>query len=226
MIANTVALNQEDVDIEVVVLDESTGLPYDGLDDTASGLVLYYARGTDVARVTDGGSAADLASLGAAHSDWGFLSKGYGGKYRFCVPDAAFAEGEGQVDIGIEATGYTCIVRTITISPLIKFQGNPASTTTTTTTIPAGQKAPLKGDIIMVVDGTGEIGNQVKVTSAALQVATHAAFETAISAASTTIALIAGEAISVDGGQDIDVKRINGASVIGAGTSGDKWRGS
>lgn len=195
---NTVALNQQDVSVRIRVLDDSDGTPYTGMTAATTGHEIWYQRGYDNAAVTDGGSAADHAAIGDTHTDWEFIHINEGW-YRVDIPDAAFLEGEGTVAIGMNATGYTGITETIVIDPILKFQGQASSVTTTTTTFPAGT-TPLKGDTIMVVDGTGEPGNQVLITSVSGEVATHAEFETGISATTTTILLIAGDAVTGDGG--------------------------
>jgi len=201
MANNTVALNQQDVSIRIRVLDDSDGTPMTTLAAATTGHEIWYQRGPATAAVTDGGSAADLAGITSAHSDWAFdhIADGW---YRVDFPDAAFAEGEGTVLCGMNATGYTGISEVVVIEPLFKFQGQASSVTTTTTTFPSGT-TPLKGDIIQVQSGTGEPGNQVLVTSVAGEVATHAAFETGISATTSTILLIAGEAITAAGGIEV-----------------------
>lgn len=197
-----VALNQKDVSVRIRMLTDADGTPATGITDASAGHVISYQRGFDTALVTDGGSAADLALITSAHSDWGFFEIGEGW-YRVDFPDAAFAEGVGSTLCTMATTAESAVSVTVIIEPLFKYQGTADSVTTTTTTFPTGT-TPLKGDIIMVVEGTGEPGNQVLVTSVTGEVATHAAFETGISATTTTILLIAGDAVTADGGINCD----------------------
>jgi hypothetical protein len=197
----TVAINQQNVSLRIKMLD-SSGAPATGITASDAGHVIWYQRGASGSVVTDGGSAADLASLGAAHSDWGFEEIGYGW-YRVDYPDAAFLEGALSVICGMSTDAADAVEVLIDIDPFFKYQGVPSSVTSTTTTFPAGT-TPLKGDLIMVVDGTGEPGNIVVVQSASGEVATHAAFETAISDTTTTVLLIAGDATLADGGINVD----------------------
>lgn len=198
----TVAINQLNVSLRVRILDDTDGTPATGVVAATTGQEIWYQRGPNTAIVTDGGSAADLAGITTAHTDWRFIHIREGW-YRVDLPDAAFIEGVGSVICGINATGFTGISVTVDISAILKFQGSPDSVTSTTTTFPTGT-TPLKGDTIMVVDGTGEPGNTVLVTSVAGEVATHAEFETGISATNTTIVLIAGDAVLADGGINVD----------------------
>lgn len=212
MANKVVALNQEDVSVHIRVLDDSDGTPYTAMTAATTGHEIWYQRGYDNAVVTDGGSAADLTLITDGHTDWNFLHVREGW-YRVDMPNACFAEDASSVIIGMNATGYTGISVTVEISPILKFQGTPSAVTATTTTIPAGQAAPLKGDIIMVTQGTGDPGNQVLVSSAAGQVATHAAFETAITNSATTVAVIAGDAVTADGGLNLGATTASQASV-------------
>lgn len=185
-----VAINQTDVSVRIKMLVNATGVPATGIVAASAGHVIYYQRGENTAIVTDSTSASDLASITATHSDWGFEEIGYGW-YRVDFPDAAFAEGKGSVLCGMATTAESCVEVTVDIEPLFKYQGKASSVTSTTTTFPAGT-TPLVGDQIAVMDGQGEPGNAVLVTSVTGEVATHQAFETGISATTTTILLIAG----------------------------------
>lgn len=207
---SVVAINQEDVSVRIRVLTNSDGTPYTGLTAASAGHEIWYQRGVDNAAVTDSGSAADHGAVTDAHTDWEFIHI-RDGWYRVDVPDAAFAEGEDSVIIGMNATGYSGISETVIIEPAFKFQGSPSSVTSTTTTFPSGT-TPLKGDKIRVLKGTGEPGNEVLITSVAGEVATHAAFETGISATTSTILLIAGDAVTGDGGINNDVPNSDAAT--------------
>ena len=197
-----VALNQTNVSLRIRVLDDSDGTPKTDLLAATSGHLIWYQRGYDNAVVTDSGSAADMTALTDAHTDWEFkhIQEGW---YRVDMPDACFAENEGSVIVGMNATGFTGISETVTIEPLYKYQGTASSVTSTTTTFPSGT-TPLKGDVIMVLEGTGEPGNQVLVTSVSGEVATHGTFATGVSATTTTLLLIAGDAITAQGGINSD----------------------
>lgn len=197
-----VALNQTDVSVRIKMLTLADGSPATGITAASAGHAIWYQRGENNAQVTDAGSASDLAGITAAHSDWGFDEIG-NGWYRVDFPDAAFAEGAGSVLCGMSTTAAAAVEVTVEINPFYKYQGKPSVVTSTTTTFPAGT-TPLKGDYIMVVDGTGEPGNMVMVTSVSGEVATHAAFETSISATTSTVLLIAGDAVSADGGINVD----------------------
>jgi hypothetical protein len=200
--SRTVAINQENVSVKIRILDDTNGTPYTGMTAATSGHEIWYQRGDDVAVVTDSASAGDLSTITSAHSDWNFKHV-TDGLYRVDYPDAAFAEGAGTVTLGMKATGYSCIPVEVDIEPALKYQGTPSSVTSTTTTFPAGT-TPLLGDRIMVVDGTGEPGNVVMVTSATGEVATHPEFETGISATTTTVLLIAGDSTSATGAINSD----------------------
>jgi hypothetical protein len=205
-----VALNQQDVSVRIRVLTNSDGTPYTGLTSASTGLEIWYQRGPDSAAVTDSGSAADHGAVTDAHTDWEFIHI-RDGFYRVDFPDAAFLEGVDSVLCGINATGYSGISETVVIEPMFKYQGTADSVTTTTTTFPSGT-TPLKGDTIMVVDGTGVPGNQVLVTSVSAEEAIHTAFSTGISATTTTILLIAGDAVTADGGINNDVPASDAAT--------------
>lgn len=196
-----VALNQQDVSVRIKMLD-ANGAPATGITAATAGHVIWYQRGERTAQVTDAAAANDLAAITSAHADWGFKEVG-NGWYRVDFPDAAFLEGVGSVLLGMSTDAAKAVEVVVEIDPLLKFQGTPSAVTTTTTTFPAGT-TPLKGDMIMVVDGTGDPSNMVMVTSVAGEVATHPAFSTGISATTSTVALIAGDATSADGGINVD----------------------
>lgn len=192
----TVALNQQDVSLRVKMLSNADGTPATGITAASAGHLIWYQRGAVTARVTDGGSAADLASITATHSDWGFEEIG-SGWYRVDPPDAAFLEGVGDVLVGMETDAASAVETQVFIEALFKFQGKASSVTSTTTTFPAGTD-PEIGDRIQVVDGTG-IKQQVIITAVADQVATHPAWpRTNISATTSTILLIAGAAFDAN----------------------------
>lgn len=220
MTNQVVALNQKNVSVKVLVLDNATALPYDGLTAATTGHVIWYQRGFDIAAITDGGSAADMSDIGNAHVDWEFVLL-YSGVYRVAIPDAAFIEGVGSVDCGMKATGYTCIVETVDIDPWFRFQGSPDSVTSTTTTFESGT-TPLIGDKIMITEGTGVIGNEVVITSVSGEVATHAAFETGISSTTTTVLLISGNAITAQGGINADAASSTLATPAQVATAADQ----
>ena len=214
-----VALNQKNVSVRVRMLTDADGTPATGITDASAGHTISYQRGFDTALVADAGSAVDLALITSAHVDWGLFEIGEGW-YRVCYPDAAFAEGVGSVLCTMSTTAESAISVTVVIDSLLKFQGSPDSVTATTTTFEAGT-TPLAGDIIRVVEGTGEPGNEVLVTSATGEVATHAAFETGISATTTTVLLIAGDAITAQGGINADVATSTRASPAQVNTECD-----
>lgn len=198
-----VALNQADVSVRIKMLTLADGSPATGITAATPGHEIWYQRGEASARVTDASAANDLAAITSLHTDWGFKEIG-NGWYRVDFPDAAFAEGVGSVICGMATTAATAVEVIVEINPFYKYGGKPSAVTANTTTFPAGT-TPLKGDWIMVVNGTGEPGNMVMVTSVAGEVATHAAFSTGISASDTNVLLIAGDAVSADGGINADV---------------------
>jgi len=260
--SKTVALNQTDVFVMIRVLDDSDGTPKTDMVAATTGHEMWYWREGAAAVVTDSTSAADMTNLNDSHTDWEF--KHFKDGWYWCAfPDAAFAEDVGQTIVGMNATGFTGISVAVTIEPAMKFHGQAASVTATTTTFPAGTD-PYKGDRILVSAGTG-IKGEVLVSSVSGQVATHPAFPVGISATTSTILLIAGTATDADGGLNadaavssrstlteaeanaqtdtalgdyfdalknaggtlqVDVLEINETTVLGDGTSGDKWRGS
>ena len=210
MANKVVALNQEDVSVRIRVLNNTDGTPNTGITSSTTGFDLWYQRGENSAAVSGGVSTGDLGSVTASHTDWNFIHI-EDGWYRCDFPDSAFQEGVGSVLCGLKTDAHTGVSVTVDIEPLYKYQGTPSAVTSTTTTFPSGT-TPLKGDIIMVVDGTGEPGNQVMVTSATGEVATHPAFETGISATTTTVLLIAGDATTADGGVNNDVPNSDAAT--------------
>ena len=199
-----VALNQKDVSVRIRILADSTGVPNTGVNNSTTGLDIYYQRGENGAAVSGGVSTSDLSSAGAPHTDWAFVHV-TDGWYRVDLPDAAFAEGVGSTLCGITADSFTGVSVTVDIEPLFKYHGNPTTVVSTTRTrFPSGT-TPLKGDRILVANGTGEPGNMVLVTSVSAEEAVHPAFETGISATTTNITLISGDSISADGGINCDV---------------------
>ena len=201
--SKTVAPNQINVFVRLRLLTDADGTPATGVVAATAGHVMWFHRAGAAAVVTDSGSAADMGALDDAHVDWEFLETREG-RYWCAFPDLAFADGVGDVDIGMSATGISCVIENVVIEPLIRFSGHASSVTSTTTTFPAGTK-PLKGNQILVKAGTGVVGDVVLVTSATGEVATHAPFETGISATTSTIALIAGDAVTANGGINVDV---------------------
>lgn len=199
-----VALNQTNVSVRMRILADSTGVPNTGVNNATTGFDIWYQRGENTAAVSGGASTADLAAITTAHTDWNFIHI-LDGWYRVDLPDAAFAEGVGSVICGIGADSFTGISVTVDIEPLYKYSGVASAVTTTTTTFPSGT-TPLTGDIIMVLEGQGEPGNQVMVTSASGDIANHGPFETGISSSTTSILLIAGEAVTAQGGVNADAK--------------------
>lgn len=186
-----VALDQENVFVRIRLLTDSTGVPATGVVAATAGHEIWYHREGAAAPVTDGGSAADMSALDDPHTDWEFLHIREG-EYWVAIPDAAFAQGVGSVQIGMNATGITGLTVTVVIEPLFKYHGQAAAVTATTTTFPAGN-APYKGDQIYCSAGTG-IGQTRVIESVVGQVATHQAWDTNISDSTSTILLIAGDA--------------------------------
>jgi hypothetical protein len=244
----SVATGQTDVLLTVRLITDADGTPATGVVAATAGHVIWYRR-EGAAVVTDSTSAADLASLTTAHTDWEFLHirNGY---YTVAFPDAAFAAGVSHVICGMEATGISCVAELVTIDPLIKFKGLASAATSTTTTFPAGPTV-YQGDTIFVAEGTG-IGQTRLITSASGQVATHAAWDVAISTSASSIILLPGDATIGDGGincdvatssrsshtqanvrtevdasnaEGVNVTQINSTAVTGTGTSSDLWRG-
>ena len=197
-----VALGQINVSLRIRVLDDADGTPATGVVAATAGHEIWYQRGENVAPVTDATSAANLAAITTAHTDWAFIHIREGW-YRVDFPDAAFAAGVGTVICGMNATGFTGISVTVDIEALFKFQGKASSVTATTTTFPAGS-TPYKGDTIYVVDGTG-IKQSRLIKSVTGEVATHDAWTVNISATTSTILLIAGDPLSATAAINTDV---------------------
>ena len=211
MANKTVALNQTNVSLRMRILADSTGVPNTGVNNSTTGFDIWYQRGENTAPVSGGVSTGDLSAVTDAHSDWDFIHIN-DGWYRVDFPDAAFAEGVDSVLCGIGADAFTGISQNVEISPFFKYQGVASAVTTLTTHFPSGT-TPLKGDHIMVVEGTGEPGNMVMITSVSADEAIHPAFETGISATTTTILLIAGSETAGQGGYNVDVAVSSAATV-------------
>jgi len=209
-VPKSVALNQTDLSFVIRMITDSSNNPDGTVTSATPGLSMWYRRDNELV-VTDAGAVNDLAALNTSHVDWGILHirSGY---YRVDYPDAVSIEGVGGVVVGMDATGISGDAEFIDIDPFVKFQGRAVSTTTTTTTFPVGT-GPLKGDQILVVSGTGDIGNGVLITSVAGEVATHAAFSTGISSATTVIVILPGDSITADGGINADAT-ISSRSVL------------
>ena len=99
------------------IIDEATGIPYDGA--IATGLTLWYRREMTppTAPVDKVESAlSTLALITTAHTDWGmkFLSDGY---YRFDLPDAASVVGADAFTIGGSLSGYIIIGNSYPLVP-------------------------------------------------------------------------------------------------------------
>jgi len=87
--------------VELYIIDNTDGTPELGVVFDTSGIDLNYRReGSALVTVTE----ATLAALTTAHSDGGFKEIG-NGRYRFDLPDAAFATGKQNVTIGGTITG-------------------------------------------------------------------------------------------------------------------------
>ncbi len=196
---SSVATDQTNVFVTVRLITDADGTPATGVVAATGGHQIQYRR-ENSAVVTDGGSAADLASLTTAHTDWEFIHI-YDGYYTVAIPDAAFIAGAGSVLINMIATGISCVSEKVIIGPL-KYNGQASSVTSTTTTFPAGT-IPKKGDEIYVVDGTG-IRQTRLVLSVTGEVATHLAWDINISATVSTIILIPGDETVADGGIRMD----------------------
>jgi hypothetical protein len=196
----SVALDQQNVFVTVRMITDADGTPATGIVAATAGHVIWYRR-DGAAVVTDSTSAANLASLTTAHTDWEFLHirNGY---YTIAYPDAAFAAGVGSVLCGMETDAASCVAELVTIDPLFKYKGTASSVTATTPTFPAGPTV-YQGDQIYVAEGTG-IGQTRLITSATGQVATHAAWDVNISASASTIILIPGDETLADGGINVD----------------------
>jgi len=196
-----VAVGQTNVFVTVRLITDADGTPATGVVAATSGHIIEYRR-DGAAVVNDSTSAADLASLTTAHTDWEFLhiTQGY---YTVAFPDAAFAAGVGGVLCSMSATGISCVGQYVIIDPLLKFQGQASSVTATTTTFPAGPVVK-QGDTIFASMGTGA-GQSRLITSATGQLAAHLAWDTNISASATTIILIPGDETVGDGGINCDV---------------------
>jgi len=196
----SVAPDQKDVFVTVRMITDADGIPATGVVAATAGHQIWYRRDL-AADVDDVTSAADLASLTTAHTDWEFLHirNGY---YTIAYPDAAFLKGVGKVLCGMEATGISCIAESVDIDPLIKFQGKASAATAILTTFPAGT-TPKKGDEIYVIIGTGVRQTRL-ITSVAGEAASHAAWDINISTTTSTIVLIPGSEILADGGILVD----------------------
>ena len=99
------------VSVEIYIVDDTDGTPETGVVFNTAGIDLNYRR--DVAAVVSI-TEADLPTpiLTDAHADGGFLHVA-NGRYRFDIPDAAFATGVSQVTIGGVVTGMVVLPVTI-----------------------------------------------------------------------------------------------------------------
>lgn len=101
MLLDIITKGAVDVEVELTILDSTTGLPKTDVVFNSAGIALWYRRqGAAVVGITE----ATLAALTTAHTDGGFLHKS-DGKYRLDLPDAAAATGAGFVDVGGTVTG-------------------------------------------------------------------------------------------------------------------------
>jgi hypothetical protein len=198
-----VALNQTNVFSRVRLITDSTGVPATGVTAGTSGIEMAYHRDGDalvLASDTSPNPINTLASLTAAHSDWGLIHA-TNGLYRVSFPDAAFAEGSGSVALAVFATGISCVPAEVIIDPLIKFNGQPSAVQPLTTTFPSGIDVHA-GDQILVADGTHQT---VLITSVAGQVATHEAWPLSNISVTDTVMLLPGSPTQGQGGANCDV---------------------
>jgi hypothetical protein len=104
------------VSVELYIVDSTDGTPELGVLYNTAGIDLNYRRdGAAVTTITE----ATLAALTTAHTDGGFLEIA-NGRYRFDVPDAAFASGVSQVTVGGTVTGmvvYPVTVQLVDYDP-------------------------------------------------------------------------------------------------------------
>lgn len=198
----SVAPDQIDVFVTVRMINDSDGTPAESVVAATAGHVIEYRRDAAVI-VNDSGSAADLATLATAHTDWEFLHI-FDGYYTVAFPDAAFAKGVGNILCNMQATGISGVAESVVIDKFLKFQGKAASVTATTTTFPSGT-TPAKGDEIYVIFGTGDRQTRL-VLSVSDEEATHLAWDSGrnISTTTSTIALVPGDATLADGGINVD----------------------
>ncbi len=196
----SVAPDQLNVFVTVRLITDADGTPAESVVAATAGHQIWYRRDLS-ALVTDGTSAADLASLTTAHTDWEFLHirDGY---YTVAYPDAAFVSDVGNVLCGMDATGISCVAESVLIDKFLKFQGKAAAATAITTTFPTGT-TPKKGDEIYVIIGTGERQTRL-ITSVAGEIATHLAWDVNISVTTSTIVLVPGDETLADGGINVD----------------------
>jgi len=97
------------VSVELYIIDDTDGTPELGVLFNTAGIDLNYRRdGAAVASIPE----ATLAALTAAHTDGGFLEVA-NGRYRFDLPDLAFATGVSQVTVGGTVTGMVVLPVTI-----------------------------------------------------------------------------------------------------------------
>jgi hypothetical protein len=163
----TVTHGATDQSVELLIIDETTGVPETGVLFNTAGIDLWYRRpGAVKTSITE----ATLAALTTAHTDGGFLEIG-NGVYRLDLPDAAFASGVSHVTIGGTVTGM--IVRPVTVqlaafdlqtplqSRILYVQADTGSDSndgkswaTAKLTIAAAISAASAGDTIMVGLGT------------------------------------------------------------------------
>lgn len=117
-----------DVSVNLTIIDSSDGTRETGVVYNTSGIDLWYRReGAAKVSITE----ADLTTpaLTDSHEDGGFLHIG-DGVYRLDVPDAAFAAGAAEVEIGGSVTGMIVIGGTVQIDApvdVVRISGDSAA---------------------------------------------------------------------------------------------------
>lgn len=103
--ARPIKKGSTDQSTEILIIDNTTGLPETAVEHNTTGINLWYRRlGGLKVSITE----VALVALDSAHSDGGIEHIG-NGKYRLDLPDAAFAAGVNGVSVGGTVTGMIVI---------------------------------------------------------------------------------------------------------------------
>jgi hypothetical protein len=134
-----------DRSVELYIVDDTDGTPELGVLFNTAGVDLNYRR-DGAAVVTD--TVVTLALLTTAHTDWGFKEIG-NGRYRFDLPDAAFATGVPKVTIG---GTFTDMVVLPVVIDLVDY--DPEDATTLGLTALPNAAADAAGGLVISTIGT------------------------------------------------------------------------
>lgn len=236
--------NSTDVTVELRGFTASTGMPYTNGAHNTSGITCSYIRNRGAS------TAISLVTQTAtgAHTDGGFVHVA-GGVYRLDLPDAAVATGTD--DVIIQVSGVTDVVFTAVRIDILGADPRAASADANLVTI-NGQTTSASGTVTFP---NATLASTTNITAGTVTTATNVTTvnglasgvitATSIASDAITSAKIASDAIgasqvAADAATEIasavltaatstpinaNVKQMNDATLLGNGTSGNKWRG-